>query len=230
MRSLDISTTSARPIAVYLNRAMIALLEHHEVDVDYIFELQQTAIEEVQSIKDSLSFASALFNQHGLGASFKLPSLFSNIYNILNLDIHHDHGLNHQLIITCLHYAIVHLLRDIKHRAHILVPGSYTLIGVSDEWDCLEEGEIYATVYDERRGIEDLPIVGDVLITRSPQIHPGDLQMVTAVRRPQLAHLRNVVVFSCKYVVQLQPIVMVIDRRRNQRQPKPPLYAWRGRP
>ncbi|KAF9490125.1 RdRP-domain-containing protein [Pleurotus eryngii] len=198
MRSLDISTTSARPIAVYLNRAMIALLEHHGVDVDYIFELQQTAIEEVQSIKDSLSYASALFNQHGLGASFKLPSLFGDIYNLLNLDIHHDHGLNHQLIITCLHYAIVHLLRDIKHRAHILVPGSYTLIGVSDEWDCLEEGEIYATVYDERRGIEDLPIVGDVLITRSPQIHPGDLQMVTAVRRPRLAHLRNVVVFSCK--------------------------------
>ncbi|KAF4572424.1 hypothetical protein EYR36_006929 [Pleurotus pulmonarius] len=198
MRSLDISTTSARPIAVYLNRAMIALLEHHGVDVEYIFELQQTAIEEVQSIKDSLSFASALFNQHGLGASFKLPSLFNNIYKLLDLDIHHDHGLDHQLIITCLHYAIVHLLRDIKHRAHILVPGSYTLIGVSDEWDCLEEGEIYATVYDERRGIEDLPIIGDVLITRSPQIHPGDLQMVTAVRRPQLAHLRNVVVFSCK--------------------------------
>jgi hypothetical protein len=74
---------------------------------------------------------------------------------------------------------------------------------VSDEWDCLSEGEVYACVYDPRTGIEEL-IEGKILITRSPQIHPGDVQFVRAVSRPdverKLGHLRNVVVFSCKYV------------------------------
>jgi hypothetical protein len=34
------------------------------------------------------------------------------------------------------------------------------------------------------------------LNTQSPQVHLGDVQFVTAVRRPELNHLRNVVVFS----------------------------------
>jgi hypothetical protein len=57
---------------------------------------------------------------------------------------------------------------------------------VADEWDCLEEGEIYATVHDERTGKTEA-IIGRVLVTRSPQVHPGDVQFVTAVRRPQLS-------------------------------------------
>jgi RNA-dependent RNA polymerase len=61
----------------------------------------------------------------------------------------------------------------------------------------LREGEIFATVFDERTGLNK-NITGDVAITRSPQIHPGDLQLVTAVRRPELEHLKNVVVFSCE--------------------------------
>jgi hypothetical protein len=44
-----------------------------------------------------------------------------------------------------LYCAATHALREIKYRAHILVPGSVTLLGVSDEYDCLAEGEIFAT-------------------------------------------------------------------------------------
>ena len=62
----------------------------------------------------------------------------------------------------------------------------------------MAEGEIFATVYDESKGTEQF-IEGQVLITRSPQVHPGDVQLVKAVRRPELSHLRNVVVFSCRW-------------------------------
>jgi len=105
--------------------------------------------------------------------------------------------LRHELIENCLAYGSTHVLREIKYRAHIPVPDSVTLIGVSDEWGCLQEGEIYATVYDERKSTYEA-IEGKVLITRSPQIHVGDIQFVNAVRRPELEHLTNVVVFSCE--------------------------------
>ncbi|KAF7306444.1 RdRP-domain-containing protein [Mycena indigotica] len=198
--TLDIATTSARPILMYLNRPLIAMLEHHGVSKKSFMDLQKSAIDEVHGMKYSLKQASKIFSQHGLGQSYRLPSLFNNIYHQLKLEVgdwSDTSVLHHQLIKTAIAFATMHILREIKHRGHILVPGSYTLIGVVDEWDCLEEGEIYATVVDERNKL-NLPVTGRILITRSPQIHPGDVQFVNAVQKPQLAHLTNVVVFSAK--------------------------------
>lgn len=51
-------------------------------------------------------------------------------------------------------------------------------------------------MFDERTGFVQR-ITSKAAITRSPQIHPEDLQVVTAVHRPELDHLMNVV-FSCQ--------------------------------
>ena len=184
---------------MFLNRPLIMLLEHLGVVSDVIIDLQSTSIREVQTIQTSLNQATKVFLQHNLGASYHLPSLFNNISRYLGLDIYDRPvgGLQHHLIKEALYCAATHALREIKYRAHILVPDSVTLLGVSDEYDCLEEGEIFATVYDESKKIEQ-SIEGKVLITRSPQVHPGDVQLVTAVLRPELTHLKNVVVFSCR--------------------------------
>ena len=121
--------------------------------------------------------------------------------DMLSLDISNSspNRVCHDLIDEALYCSVTHALREIKHRAHIFVPGSVTLLGAADEWNCLEEGEIYATTFD-RLSVVRVEVVGPVLITRSPQIHPGDVQLVTTVRRPQLIHLINVVIFSCKFV------------------------------
>ncbi|KAG7444334.1 RdRP-domain-containing protein [Guyanagaster necrorhizus] len=201
IRSLDVTTTSAKPIYCYLNRPMIALLEHHKVPNESFKRLQDWAISEVRQIKKSLDAAATTFTHHGLGASFHLESLFRNMARILQVelsqDLHSESGIRFDLLKTVIAYGATHILREIKHRARIRVPGSYTLIGVSDEWDCLEEGEVYATIFDPRTN-ERVAVEGRVLITRSPQIHPGDVQFATAVRRPELNHLTNVVVFSCR--------------------------------
>jgi RNA-dependent RNA polymerase len=174
------------------------LLEHLGVKDKTFIELQNDAIHSVECTRSSFQEASKLFQQHGFGASFRLASLFNNLVNQLKLpDSISPHILQCDLITTSLAYAATHVLRDLKFRGRIAVPGSFTLIGVSDEWGCLREGEIYATIRDERNGIH-LAVKGQVLITRSPQIHPGDVQFVTAVHRPELAHLNNVVVFSCE--------------------------------
>ena len=198
--TFDVQSTSSRPKPVFLNRPLIMLLEHLGVVPDVITDLQSSSIREVQTIQTSLDQATKVFLQHSLGASYHLPSLFNNISRYLDLeisDLPDDICLHHHLIEEALYCAATHALCEIKHRAHILVPGSVTLLGVSDEYDCLEEGEIFATVYDERKGTEQC-IEGQVLITRSPQVHPGDVQLVNAVRRPELNHLKNVVVFSCR--------------------------------
>jgi RNA-dependent RNA polymerase len=198
--TFDIQSTSSRPKPMFLNRPLIMLLEHLGVVPNVIIDLQLTSIREVQSIRTSLSQATKVFLQHNLGASYHLPSLFNNISKYLELEIsdRSDDSLHHHLMEEALYCAATHALREIKHRAHIFVPGSVTLFGVSDEYDCLAEGEIFATIYDESKETEQ-SIEGQVLITRSPQVHPGDVQLVTAVRRPELNHLKNVVVFSCRW-------------------------------
>ncbi|KAJ7922944.1 RNA dependent RNA polymerase-domain-containing protein [Mycena leptocephala] len=167
LRTLDIAATSSRPILAYLNRPLIALLEYHGTPPDAFMALQKLAIDEGQSIKNSLLQASKIS--------------LSTAWAVLPPAVPLQH----------LYYLLNSRLGSIRPR------GSYTLIGVSDEWDCLEEGEVYATVVDDRTGL-NMPITGRILITRSPQIHPGDVQFVRAVRRPQLEHLKNVIVFACK--------------------------------
>ncbi|KAI6045196.1 RdRP-domain-containing protein [Pisolithus marmoratus] len=199
-RTFDIQSTSLRPKAMYLNRPLIVLLEFLGASSKHILELQSNSITEAKSLRDSLTNASKVLHQYGLGASFKLPSLVLNIKTILHLDLWTENGgkgFQSDVLFNSLNCAETAVMRELKYRGHIAVPGSFTLSGVSDEWNCLEEGEIYATVLDERKDIKQA-ITGRVAITRSPQIHPGDVQMATAVRRPQLEHLTNVVVFSCK--------------------------------
>ena len=71
-------------------------------------------------------------------------------------------------------------------------------LGIMDETDLLGENEIYAFIQNEKGG---QLITGDVVITRCPALHPGDVQVVRAVNVPDdspLRALHNVVVFSSK--------------------------------
>jgi len=67
-----------------------------------------------------------------------------------------------------------------------------------DETDFLQEGEVYCFIETEAGG---QLLTGSVIITRSPALHPGDVQCVTAVDPPEESPLRalhNVVVFSSR--------------------------------
>lgn len=84
------------------------------------------------------------------------------------------------------------LLAELRWQARLeLEQGAY-LLGVADDYDCLAEGEVFVQLDD------GLPRVleGQVIVCRAPSLHPGDIQIAKAVNRPELIHLRNVVVFS----------------------------------
>lgn len=122
---------------MFLNRPLIALMEFLGVDTQRIIELQDDDVRKSQSVSSSLTDASKFIQQHGLGESFRLPSLFSNLSSILQLDIGNTSGeTSHwasELVLDSLRCVETHALWELKYRAHIAVPGSYTLFGVSDE-------------------------------------------------------------------------------------------------
>ncbi|KAL2063554.1 hypothetical protein VTL71DRAFT_5359 [Oculimacula yallundae] len=85
-----------------------------------------------------------------------------------------------------------------EQRCRILVPKSRLLFGVCDAWDVLKEGECAVKVTQDGDGQPRALHGMDVLVTRNPCLHPGDLQKFKAVARDELSHLVDCIVFpSC---------------------------------
>ena len=93
-------------------------------------------------------------------------------------------------------------LRSLKYRARIPIVKGLLLYGMMDETNTLRHGEVYipAEEYDRSGKLKRHIILGDrIVITRAPALHPGDVQLVTAVNVPEdspLRALHNCVVFS----------------------------------
>lgn len=63
-----------------------------------------------------------------------------------------------------------------KHRGRIpLGPYSFNFVGVCDHSGYLQEGEIYVCVSEP--GKSNVYIHGNVAVSRSPTMHPGDIQV-----------------------------------------------------
>ncbi|KAI9009538.1 RNA dependent RNA polymerase-domain-containing protein [Gaertneriomyces semiglobifer] len=86
-------------------------------------------------------------------------------------------------------------LRDIKRRCKLLVKQGCCLLGVMDETGRLPANQIFCQYTDPESGTRRI-LKQRVAITRAPALHPGDIQVVEAVRIPELEHLCDVVVFS----------------------------------
>lgn len=111
-------------------------------------------------------------------------------------------GINHvsgslRSLVTAEYQKMLNKQSD--QRCRILLPESRLLFGICDPLGILEEGECYLRVTDESSGGCPITINGcEVLVTRNPCLHPGDMRKLMAIDRPQLSHLKDCVVFSVK--------------------------------
>ena len=193
---IEIARAFSRPSKYYLNRPLIMILEGLGVPYEVFKDLQDAAVWDVQDAGTSLEKAANTLDQFGLGASYRLSSTLLHLVK-LNVDLSNMDDFYHQMLAFSIH----HILRDLKHHARIPVKDGYTLVGVADTYGYLQEDEVFACVtIPESNSIRYLE--GPVLISRSPTIHPGDVQVVQAIGRPPLGSpfatepLMNTVVFS----------------------------------
>lgn len=101
-------------------------------------------------------------------------------------------------------YARMLKKRD-EQRCRILIPKSRLLFGICDPTSkdgCtgkLKEGECFIRITLDGDGRPHTIINTEVLVTRNPCLHPGDLQKFRAVDVPQFAgHLVDCIVFSTR--------------------------------
>ena len=197
---------AVEPVAVFnkpgrfrLNRPLIMLLEGLKIKggYDILQSMQETVIQETKDATTSLRGAAVLIEKHGLGGSYKLSSTFLELAK-LGVDSFID-GFPGRVLST----AIYHILRDLKYHARIPVSDGYTLVGVADPYSFLKAKEVFACITLPNKD-EPLFLEGPIMISRSPTIHPGDVQVAYAIGRPPAGSvyhdgpIKNALVFATK--------------------------------
>ncbi|KAF2843355.1 RdRP-domain-containing protein [Patellaria atrata CBS 101060] len=82
-----------------------------------------------------------------------------------------------------------------EQRSRILIMESRLLLGICDPRGILRQGECYVRVTMDVDGQPQTLKNAEVLVTRNPCLHPGDLQKFKTVHYPELSHLVDCIVF-----------------------------------
>ncbi|KAG8905124.1 hypothetical protein FRC01_008467, partial [Tulasnella sp. 417] len=155
------------------------------VPAKVFIKLQDEAVHEVEEATQTLAKCSNFLDIHGIGTSYRLSSVMLNLRKLkvgLQSEVGAPLNLNDPFLDRAIEFAANHVLRVMKHKARIPVKGSYTLVGVVDVHGWLKANEVFVCI--QKRDERPEYIRGRVLVTRSPQVHPGDVQFVEAIGHP----------------------------------------------
>jgi RNA-dependent RNA polymerase len=109
---------------------------------------------------------------------------------------------------SCLHAIRAYHLTNLRKKARIFVEKGVVLMAGLDETGLLPEGCVFLQPRRSRGSPETdtdvsskhldhfAPILGPVMITKHPALHPGDVRMLLAVDIPELRDHKNVLLFS----------------------------------
>jgi hypothetical protein len=193
---LEICEAGYKPLPLYLNQQMIKILEDMGVDHQFFMELQAMEVERLRMTTSSTINASNFLKTHSVGEKIDLPWFIERLSR-LHLSFQDDDFLT-----DVVEAAVLIELRALKYKARIPVKYGYTLFGVMDETGILEENEVFCIVeVDGKARVITGKYGRKLIVTRSPALHPGDIQLATAVTVPEnspLMQLRNCICFSQK--------------------------------
>jgi hypothetical protein len=191
---VEICTAAYKANELRLNEQLVKILEDMGVRPQFFLNLQAEEIERLRSTTASTKEASKFVESQSIGDKINLPGFLRKLPQ-LQLSFQDDNFLT-----DVVEAAVLIQLRTLKYKARIPVKDGFTLLGIMDETGILEEGEIFCIVDMGGRG---RVITGEngqpVIITRSPALHPGDVQLATAIAVPEdspLMQLRNCICFS----------------------------------
>ncbi|OTA99863.1 hypothetical protein M426DRAFT_324753 [Hypoxylon sp. CI-4A] len=195
---LEICDMANKPIPLVLNRQMIKILEDMGVEDEWFLGVQNRELQRLREITAKVDNTVLFLKRQKVAEQMKFSKFVRRLQK-LGIDYKRD-----PFLCSVVETIVLREVRLLKHKARIPVDKGVTLFGIMDEFGFLEEDEIYVTFENDKlHGSRDTPDLCDqlVLVTRSPALHPGDIQVRRAVMPPYhhpLRSLTNCVVFSQK--------------------------------
>ncbi|KAK6355521.1 hypothetical protein TWF696_004620 [Orbilia brochopaga] len=189
--TFEICLSVIKPLPLYLNRHLVKILEDRGVPPHVFMTLQQDALTDLARLSLSADYAAYFLDSQGRCRQADVSFLL-RILDELGFPYQEDKFLR-----QVVEFSMLNTLQDLKYRARIPIQKGFTLIGILDETGYLPANTIYCPIKreDEDRWVH----TGRTAISRSPALHPGDVQVVTAIDVPKFSPLRaldNCVVFS----------------------------------
>ncbi|KAF3407834.1 putative RNA-dependent RNA polymerase 2 [Talaromyces pinophilus] len=192
MQDLEICDVASRPIPLVLNRQVIKIMEDMGVPVDWFFKLQKRCLSDLQAATSTTEAAARFIKRHDVAPALRLHRLLQQC-DTIGMDYRQE-----PFITSVVGAVALSELRLLKYKARIPVSKGITLYGIMDETNFLQSEQVYIT-YDTLGDRFELPPPGPVLVTRSPALCNGDIQIAYNCPPPAshpLRQLRNCIVFS----------------------------------
>ncbi|KAI0550393.1 RNA dependent RNA polymerase-domain-containing protein [Xylaria curta] len=194
-QNLEICDVANKPIPLVLNRQMIKILEDMRVPGTWFFKNQNKELDRLRKIT-AITNNTVTFLKRQKTAEQMGFSQFIRRLQRLNMDYKKD-----RFLCSVVEAVVLREVRLLKHKSRIPVDQGVTLFGVMDEFKYLNDDEVFIT-FDKHQGTSYLDLDDQlVIITRSPALHPGDIQIRRAIVPPPdhpLRGLSNCIVFSQK--------------------------------
>ncbi|KAI1736387.1 RNA dependent RNA polymerase-domain-containing protein [Xylaria scruposa] len=194
-QNLEICDIANKPIPLVLNRQMIKILEDMRVPESWFFKYQNNELNRLRMIT-AITNNTVTFLKRQKTAEQMGFSQFIRRLQRLNMDYKKD-----PFLCSIVEAVVLREVRLLKHKSRIPVDKGVTLFGVMDEFNYLNADEVFIT-FDKHQGIAYHDLDDRlVIVTRSPALHPGDIQIRRAIVPPPdhpLRSLSNCIVFSQK--------------------------------
>lgn len=191
--NLEICDTANKPTPLVLNRQMIKILEDMGVPVWWFLEKQAIEVSRLRKITADVNNTATFLKRQKIGDQMRFSGFLKKLHQ-LGLDYKTD-----RFLCTIIEAVILRELRLLKNKARIPVERGVTLFGIMDEFNFLQEGEVFVA-FDDLEGTHYLDLHETAcIVTRSPALHPGDIQMCRNVVPPDyhpLRSLKNCIVFN----------------------------------
>ncbi|KAI1108683.1 RNA dependent RNA polymerase-domain-containing protein [Nemania sp. NC0429] len=192
-QNLEICDVANKPIPLVLNRQMIKILEDMGVPNAWFFKGQNRELARLRKITALTQNTVTFLKRQKIAEQMGFAQFIRRLHN-LGFDYKKD-----EFLCSVVEAVVLREVRLLKHKSRIPVEQGVTLFGVMDEFGYLGDEEVFVTF--DKQGGTSYPDLHDrlVIVTRSPALHPGDIQIRRAIEPPRdhpLRSLSNCIVFS----------------------------------
>lgn len=165
--SIDVVRTSSNPSPAYLNRQIILLLSTLGVPDRVFLSLQDRMLQRLMALTGEPDKACAsLMDLNEFGGNGCLVFLMKYIEKLRNK----KDPFTRQILLAVQAF----LVKELRTKAKIFVPNSWSLFGVVDETKTLHYGQVFIQIDNtNQQGNSSKILQGPVVVTRNPCFHPG---------------------------------------------------------
>ncbi|CAD8125247.1 unnamed protein product [Paramecium sonneborni] len=188
----------------YLNRQIIILLVTLGIEDDVFMSFQKEYLDKIQNVsaKDSSIYKHFLVEYNGELQG--LPSIIDNIRLMINSNLNENNNIFIKRVLDRLKRRG---LMQLRTKCNILIDKAARVLGVIDDYDVLNEGEVVCIVM-EAQDVKHMYVEGEIIVVRNPCLHPGDIRKVRALSQNEILtrcdnknpfkEYYNCIVFPCK--------------------------------